>query len=61
LYPVQAGIKTGDEYRKDVHGFFWVLVILRPTLHELENNFCRAVGKREEIDVDILAYRQSPD
>jgi len=57
--PCQLGSK-GDEHRKDVHRVFWVLVILGPTLHELENDFCGAIGKREKIDVDVLAHRQSP-
>lgn len=38
---------------------FRVLVILCPTLHDLENYFRSAVRERKEVDVDILARRQS--
>jgi hypothetical protein len=45
----------GNKDDKGIHGVFRVLVILGPTLHELHNNLRRAIGKREKIDMNVLA------
>ena len=51
--PYQAKIKRGHLYRKDVQRVFWVFVILCLALNELENNFRRATGNREKIDMGV--------
>jgi hypothetical protein len=39
---------------------FRVLVVLDPTLCELEYHLCGTVRQREEVDVDVLQDRQLP-
>jgi hypothetical protein len=49
-----------DEDRKGIHRVFWVLIILDLTLHELDNDLRRAIGKREKVDMDVLALLSVP-
>jgi hypothetical protein len=43
----------GIEKRK-VHMIFRVLIVLDPTLCELENYLCGTVKQRKKVDVDVL-------
>jgi hypothetical protein len=36
-------------------------IILNLVLHDLNNNLCKIIAKREKININILVYYQSPE